>query len=196
MSAPKVHVAEVIKEMRATNWSKLQADLQAALTREVNCGTTRADGYSSSTRGGPSSGTSDPTLQATMAREQIQRDRLRSCTDDAIRALATAANALRNCRAQLDNIALLVADAPITPKGCDLCTDAGLKQDGQPIPWEHKGNVAGRLPKDMHLCNAHYYFVYNRGYAPSSDQTRHWWTTGTWKVRDTPQTRRADRLLA
>lgn len=196
MTIPKVHIGDVVTELKGTNWGKLRSDLQAAMNREADCGTTKADGYPTSTLGGNGggSGTSDPTSVAYQAREDARHDRLRSCTETAVRALIDAAAKVATCEKQLRNIADIVADAPITPKGCDLCTDARLEQDGAPIPWDHKGNVGGRLTRDLFLCGPHYYFVYNHGYEPTSDQTRHWWATGAWKIR--LQTLPPRRLLA
>lgn len=83
---------------------------------------------------------------------------------------------------------------PHTPKaliqGCELCTAAGLKQGKEPIPFDHRGNVAGRLSRDMFLCDGHYRIIYRHGdptrpgWVPTSEQTRRWYATGTWRVKE------------
>lgn len=81
--------------------------------------------------------------------------------------------------------------APHNQQGCELCSAAGLKRDGKPIPFEHTSNVGDRLNRDMRLCDGHYWVIYRqavtgkmgKGWTPSPAQTRHWWTTGTWKLK-------------
>lgn len=68
-------------------------------------------------------------------------------------------------------------------QGCELCTQAGLKQNGQPVPFDHRSNVGERLPRDMFLCQPHYLYVQRHDHAPTAEQTRHWSATGTWKVK-------------
>lgn len=68
-------------------------------------------------------------------------------------------------------------------QGCELCTAAGLKQNGQPVPFDHRSNVGERLPRDMFLCQAHYLYIQRHDHAPTTEQTRHWSATGTWKVK-------------
>lgn len=68
-------------------------------------------------------------------------------------------------------------------QGCELCADSGVKQDGKPVPFDHRSNVGERLPRDMFLCQAHYLYVQRHDHAPTREQTRHWSTTGTWKVK-------------
>ena len=68
-------------------------------------------------------------------------------------------------------------------QGCELCTQAGLKHNGQPVPFDHHSNVGERLPRDMFLCQPHYLYVQRHDHAPTAEQTRHWSATGTWKVK-------------
>lgn len=68
-------------------------------------------------------------------------------------------------------------------QGCELCAAAGVKQNGQPVPFDHHSNVGERLPRNMYLCQPHYLYVQRHDHAPTNDQTRHWSATGTWKVK-------------
>lgn len=68
-------------------------------------------------------------------------------------------------------------------QGCELCTQAGLKEGGKPIPFDHHSNVGERLSRDMYLCQPHYLYVQRHDHAPTAEQTRHWSATGTWKVK-------------
>lgn len=72
--------------------------------------------------------------------------------------------------------------APDNMQGCELCTEAGLKKDGKVIPYEHTSNVGERLHRDKRLCTPHYDYIRKHDVEPSKDQTRHWWSHGTWKV--------------
>lgn len=68
-------------------------------------------------------------------------------------------------------------------QGCELCAQAGVKDNGKPVPFDHHSNVNERLPRDMFLCQPHYLYVQRHDHAPTSEQTRHWSATGTWKVK-------------
>ena len=68
-------------------------------------------------------------------------------------------------------------------QGCELCTTAGVKANGQPVPFDHHSNVGERLPRNMFLCQPHYLYVQRHDHAPTCEQTRHWSATGTWKVK-------------
>jgi len=68
-------------------------------------------------------------------------------------------------------------------QGCELCTLAGLKQNGAAVPFDHRSNVGERLERDMFLCQPHYLYVQRHDHPPTTEQTRHWSTTGTWKVK-------------
>lgn len=182
MSIPKPErISDMIGQLEAVNLRKLRDDLQAAVKRERACGTTIADGFSSGQGGPSSSDHSDPTVSATLAREKARYDRLRQCTHTAADNLEIAVKALTKCEDALHSIGMAVANQPITPTGCDLCTTAGLKDR----PWDHHGSVSGRLTKDMYLCDTHYQFVYRTGCAPSPEQTSHWDRTGSWRIRET-----------
>lgn len=181
MSIPKPErISDMVRQLEAVNLRKLRDDLTAAVRRERACGTNIADGYSSG-GGGGGSGHGDPTAAALLSREQAHHDRLRQCTHTAADNLAIAVKALAACESALHSISMAVANQPITPTGCDLCTAAGLKDR----PWEHKGSVSGRLTKDMYLCTAHYQFIHRTGHAPSVEQTAHWDRTGSWRIRET-----------
>lgn len=178
MSIPRPErVSDMFRQLEAVNLRKLRADLIAAVKRERACGTNIPDGYPS---GGTSGGTGhgDPTLAAIVARETARQDRLRQCTHTAAVNLEIAVRALAKCEDALQSIAMAVANQPITPTGCDLCTEAGLKDR----PWDHHGSVGGKLNRDMYLCNTHYQFVHRNGYAPSPEQTTHWDRTGSWRI--------------
>lgn len=76
-------------------------------------------------------------------------------------------------------------------QGCELCAAAGLKDGKNPIPFDHHGSVAGRLLRDTYLCDGHYRVIYRHGdpsrpgaFIPTADQTRRWWTTGTWRLKE------------
>lgn len=182
MSIPKPErVADMVRTIEQINLRKLREDLTFAVRRERLCGTNLADGYSNGAGGNGSSDHADPTVSAILSREQARKDRLRECTHTAVDNLARAVKALVACESALHSMAVAVADQPITPTGCDLCTAAGLKDR----TWEHRGSVGGRLDRDLYLCTAHYQYVHRTGEAPSEAQTRQWDMTGSWRIRET-----------
>lgn len=182
MSIPKPErISDMVRQVEAVNTRKLRDDLMAAVRRERNCGTNIADGYSSGGGGNGSSDHGDPTVSALLSREQARKDRLRQCTHTAADQLEIAVRALAKCEDALHSISMAVANQPITPTGCDLCTAAGLKDR----PWEHKGSVGGKLSQDMYLCNQHHQFISRNGFAPSDEQTTHWDRTGSWRIKET-----------
>lgn len=95
--------------------------------------------------------------------------------------LIRAITSLDNCLAALDALDRLTDEAPIDTPACELC--AGVLTN--PRPWEHYGDVGGRLPKPMHLCKPHRQYVEDRGAPPTPEQTRHHDTTGRWRIRTT-----------
>jgi hypothetical protein len=182
---PKVRIKDLTDELGEVNLGRLRANLERAVRREVECGTNLSDGFPASTDGGGGgSGTGDPTAAALMARAQEHHDRMRVYTVGAVTALVEAVARVRHCEQQLQNLSDLEADRPITPKGCDLCTAAGILEAGEPVPWEIRGNVSGKLTRDLCLCRPHYKFVWDKEREPTPDETRHWWTTGAWKLRE------------
>lgn len=181
MSIPRPErIGDMVRQLEAVNLRKLREDLQAAAKRERDCGTNIADGFSPGGSGAGNNGHGDPVVSAVVAREQARRDRLRQCTHTACDKLSVAVKALEEVESALHSIAMAVGNQPITPTGCDLCTEAGLKDK----PWDHRGNVGGLLSKDMYLCNTHYQFVHRNKAVPSKEQTQQWDRTGSWRIRE------------
>jgi hypothetical protein len=181
---PKVRISDLTDALGEVNLGRLRANLERALRREAECGTNLADGFPASTDGGGGSGVGDPTLATFLARQQAHHDRVRVYTITAVTALVAAVEQVRLCEQQLANLSDFEAAVPITPKGCDLCTAAGITEAGQPVPWYQRGNVSGRLKRDLHLCRPHYDFVWRYEVEPTPESTRHWHTTGQWLKRD------------
>jgi hypothetical protein len=173
VTVPKQRISDVIGELEGVNLRKLKADLLRALEREKACGTTIPDGFPGGGDGQGSPGVSKPTEAAVAARERARLDVLRTNTTGAARALLKGVEEIRRCQDLLRNMADLTSDTPITPKGCDQCTTAGRKVDGEPIPWEHpRTDVNGRLPRGMFLCDPHYRFVQKHGHLPTGKQEK------------------------
>lgn len=173
-------ISDLVHAIEAVNLRKLREDLAAAVKRERACGTNIADGYSNGGSGG-GSGHGDPTISALLARQQAHRDTLRTCTHTAADNLLKAVTALHRCQEALHSISVAVGNQPITPTGCDLCTEAGLKDK----PWHHaKSSVGGKLDRSLYLCTAHYQLIHRTGQEPSVEQTLHWDRTGSWRIRE------------
>lgn len=182
MSIPRPErISDLFRQLEAINYRKLREDLAAAVKRERDCGTNLADGYSSGGGGSGSSGHGDPTVSALLSREQARRDTLRDCTHTAADNVQKAVTALHRAEEALHSISVAVGNQPITPTGCDLCTEAGLKDK----PWHHaKSSVGGKLDRSLYLCTAHYQLIHRTGQEPSTEQTLHWDRTGSWRIRE------------
>jgi hypothetical protein len=191
MTPPKVKIRDLTRALGEVNLGRLAANLERAVQIEADHGSTVPDGLTAAgDGGGGGSGTSDPTLATLLARVAAVKDRRRIYTTTALEALVAAHRAMMLCEQQLANLSDLEADRPITPKGCDLCTAAGLTENGEPVPWHAKGNVGGRLKVDRYLCEPHYDHIRKHwpqdgsDPEPTTESTRHYHTTGQWLKRE------------
>lgn len=174
-------ISDLFRQLEAVNLRKLREDLTFAVKRERNCGTNIPDGFSAGGSLGGGSGPGKPVESALLAREQAHRDILRDCTHTAADNVQKAVTALHRAEEALHSIAVAVGNQPITPTGCDLCTEAGLKDR----PWHHaKSSVGGKLDRSLYLCTAHYQLIHRTGQEPSVEQTLHWDRTGSWRIRE------------
>lgn len=187
-----LQVRELLSSLRSTPWRKLQEDGLAALEREHRCGTTAPDGFG---RGGEGSGSSltadghgDPlsALVVSLVLGRVGRDLHRQYVASYCEAVEDASAAVNRALTQLQNIADLRSDAPTTPRACEACQEAGVKDPatGEVRTWMHRGTVNGRLDRIRHLCDAHYQATQRMGREPTTDETRAWNDRGSWRVRD------------
>jgi hypothetical protein len=169
-------------ELRSTPWRGLEEALKAALEADKRGGVARPDGYPTSTAPGSGGGSELTSVEAAaefLCFSKREADEHRALLEQAVGYAQQLLFSMRAMRRHLDGIARLTNPTDLNPpKSCEWCKEAGITRD-----WDHRTNLDGLLPRETHLCGAHYNYAYKRGEKPSAEQTQHHDKTGTWRVR-------------
>jgi hypothetical protein len=175
------------------NLAKLERELNAALLRD-QAGSTTADGFPRGGEGGSPDETKLTAVEAAASsriaadkataqrRRALGHDPVHEHTMRALRSVLDAVELLQVAEAAMVAITRLTSEAPLDSPACDLCTEHGLSN---PRPWDTFGTVGGRLPKQLHLCRTHRFFIEDNGRPPTADETKQHDRTGKWKLRAT-----------
>lgn len=177
--------SKVVADPNALDLRRLRLDAEACALR-YEAGRPVNDGRPT-TLGAGTRGTSELTSVEAAAAARIDtlhrgriHDPVHDHTHRALVAIADAAHELKRAVAAFASIARLTSEAPIDSPACECCTAANLPN---PRPWEHYGDLGGKLPTSLHLCAPCRRYGDDHGQLPTPEQVRHHDATGTWRVR-------------
>lgn len=166
---------------------QLEVQLLDAVRRDL-VGSVVPDGYPTATLDGGRGGAElTPTESAAHQRtgnlfgERMgarHMDPHHKLTKDALTHLGLALNELGAFCTALRNIQKLTDQAPVIPSCCAVCERAGIVRAPK-----HYSSVGGRLATEIHLCEAHYRFVWDHQRQPTVEETQHHDQTGRWRIR-------------
>jgi hypothetical protein len=170
----------------------IERRLKAAVTRE-RAGTTVPDSYPSATLGGEGSGgrrRGSPTEKAAAKRAdgEVERDRHRELTTEAVERLTRAVEAIQALSHRLDALDDLQSTQGPLRRHCEVCT--GLRPLTGDRDVYRRSTVGDRLKVATDLCEPCYDFVRTQfpkpgqrdGRVPTFEEVRFHDQRGRWKL--------------
>jgi len=168
--------------LRRTDWYAIEHRMVAALYRE-RAGTLVPDGYGHGNGYQPRGSTvSDRTAAAAVALADVAdhgqlADAHRRHTMGALADLEATLDALNRVQGHLAQVARLVTPDEDQAPPCLPCAAGGANHAAT-----HLGDVGGRLPRPVRLCEAAYEFVRRTGRIPQPDEAASYARSGRWRV--------------
>jgi len=175
-------LARWFASLRRTDWYAVENRLVAALYRE-RAGTLVPDGYGRGNGFQPrASGPGDRTAAAAVALAGAEdhlhlADAHRKHTFRAVSDLEAALDAVARLHGHLAQIAKLVTPDEAQAPPCLPCAAGGANHAAT-----HLGDVGGRLPRPVRLCEAAYEFVRRTGRIPLPEEAAAYARSGRWRV--------------
>lgn len=170
---------ELVAMTTAPRIKAIRSKLGDAVERDVRGGRIVIDGFPSSTDGGGAGGsTESSTERAALVRVDLADRTLDAHHRDtvlAVRLLTQVNDGLFALWRVLERIAQTTGTRPVMTERCEA---PGCKN-----PPSHTGNVAGRLDRDLDLCESCYQRTYGTGSLPTREDVELRDRVGKWPRR-------------